>query len=106
MTSMEPRADGFTREVLIDAILAFLADQDLPTRQDIRGALEREIDRAGPDALVALKGRLVEDSGWDYYPRDPLAQRIHHLLANGFLGDGSEVRDAHHLTTVANAPVV
>jgi hypothetical protein len=31
MTSIEPAAGGLTREVLIDAILAFLADQDLLT---------------------------------------------------------------------------
>jgi 1-acyl-sn-glycerol-3-phosphate acyltransferase len=106
MTSIEPAPGGLTREVLIDAILEFLADQDLLTRQDIRGALEREIDRAGSDALVALRARLLADTGWDYYPRDPLAQRIHHLLASRFLGEGSQVRDAHHLSTVATAPVV
>ena len=104
--SMEPRPGGLTREALIDAITAFLADEDLLTRHDIRGALEREIDRAGPDALVALRTRLVADTGWDYYPRDPLAQRIHHVLAARFLRNGSEVLGAHHLATVANAPVV
>jgi hypothetical protein len=63
-----------SREALIDAILRFLADQDLLTLQDIRSALRAEIDAAGPDALLALKARLVADNGWDYYPRDPLAQ--------------------------------
>lgn len=106
MTSMEARPSGLSRDVLIDAILEFLADQDLLTVRDIRAALEREIDDAGPDALLALKARLVEDNGWGYYPRDPLAQRIHHLLANRFLDHGSELRNGHHMARVTNAPVV
>ena len=106
MSSMEARPTGLTRDVLIGAILEFLAEKDLLAREDIRAALAREIDRAGLDALLALKARLVADSGWDYYPRDPLAQRIHHLLADRFLDHGSELREAHHVTRVANAPVV
>ena len=106
MSSMEARPTGLTRDGLIGAILEFLAEKDLLAREDIRAALAREIDRAGLDALLALKARLVADSGWDYYPRDPLAQRIHHLLADRFLGHGSELREAHHVTRVANAPVV
>ena len=106
MTSKQAQSGGLSREVLIDAILAFLADQDLLTLRDIRAALEREIDAAGADALLALQGRLVADNGWDYYPRDPLAQRIHHLLADRFLGHGSELREAQHWRWVSNAPVV
>jgi 1-acyl-sn-glycerol-3-phosphate acyltransferase len=94
------------REALVDAIVAFLAEQDLLTRRDIRAAISRAIDDAEPEALPALEARLVADNGWDYYPRDPLAQRIHHLLADRYLGDGSELRGAHHLAPVANAPVV
>ena len=66
------------RDALIEAILEFLADQELLTLQEIRIALEREIDSAGLDGLLALKTRLGADNGWGYYPRDPLAQRIHH----------------------------
>ena len=48
MTSMEAQPSGLSREVLIDAILAFFVEQDLLALQDIRAALEREIDDAGP----------------------------------------------------------
>lgn len=94
------------RNVLVSAILSFLPSQDLLTLADIRHALEEAIDRAGPDALVALQTRLTGDSGWDYYERDPLAQSIHRLLAGRFLSPASELRNAHHLVTVAGAPVV
>jgi 1-acyl-sn-glycerol-3-phosphate acyltransferase len=94
------------RDVLIDAILEFLADQDLLTLRDIRAGLEQEIDNAGPEALQALKARLVADNGWDYYPPDPLAQRIHHRLADRFLGHESELREALQLAEINAAPVV
>jgi 1-acyl-sn-glycerol-3-phosphate acyltransferase len=91
---------------MIAAILEFLPDQDLLATRDIRAALEREIDRAGAEAVVALKSRLTTDHGWDYYPRDPLAQKIHHLLADRFLTPESAVRGVHQLTVVAGVPVV
>lgn len=97
---------GPSRDVLIEAILAFLADQDLLTLHDIRAALEQEVDEAGPDALLALKARLVADNGWAYHPRDPLAQRLHHLLADRLLCQGSELRGGHHLALTAESPVV
>ncbi len=103
---MEAQPSGLSREVLIDAILEFLGDHDLLPPRDIRAALEREITMAGPDALLALKARLVADNGWGYYPGDPLARRIHHLLADRFLGHGSELREAHHLAGLTEAPVI
>ncbi len=94
------------REALVGAILDFLADQDLLTLQEIRAALEAEVDRAGPDALLALRERLTADHGWTYYPRDPLAQSIHHLLADRFLGPGSELRGGDNVAAVSDAPLV
>jgi hypothetical protein len=91
LTSTHTRPNGSSRDGLIAAVLEFLSGQDLLTMPDIRAALEREIDGAGADALLALKRRLSADNGWDYYPRDPLAQRIHHLLADRFLTADSQV---------------
>jgi 1-acyl-sn-glycerol-3-phosphate acyltransferase len=94
------------REQLLTAILDFLAVQDLLTLEDIRAALEKEIDGAGPDALLALKQRLTTDIGWGYYSRDPLAQRIHHLLADRFLHSDSHVSGVAHIAELGAAPVV
>lgn len=94
------------RDRLIDAIVEFLAGQDLLTLRDVRTALEEEIDRAGPDAVVALKARLTADHGWDYYPPDPLARRVHHRLADRFLTLDSELVGANRVATVLGAPVV
>jgi 1-acyl-sn-glycerol-3-phosphate acyltransferase len=105
MTLLEPQPNGSSRDALIAAILEFLVGQDLLTLRDIRAALEREIDGAGADALGALKARLETDNGWDYYPPDPLAQRIHHLLADRFLNRDSELLGTHHLAQVMSAPV-
>jgi 1-acyl-sn-glycerol-3-phosphate acyltransferase len=103
---VEKHAGGLSQDALVGAILEFLADQDLLAQHDVRAALEREIRSAGPQALLALKDRLVADNGWGFYPPDPLARRIHHLLADSFLGVGSELRGARVLPTLAAAPVV
>ena len=79
------------REPIIGGILNFLSGYDRRLLVEIRTALEREIDHAGPDALDALRERLTVELGWAYYPRDPLARRIHHVLADRFLEADSVV---------------
>ena len=93
------------RDRLVAAILAFLNEEDLLTVGDVRAALETEIDAAGPGALLELKARLDADLGWNYYPRDPLAQRIHHLLADRFLQATSRVLGVEHLAALQSGPV-
>jgi 1-acyl-sn-glycerol-3-phosphate acyltransferase len=105
MISVETRRNDSRREAVIAAILEFLVGLDRVTLGDIRAALEREIDEAGPDALMALRARLVTDNGWDYHAPDPLAQRIHHLLAERFLKRESQLLGTDHLAHVMNAPV-
>jgi 1-acyl-sn-glycerol-3-phosphate acyltransferase len=100
------RPASASRDNLIDAIVAFLAGHDLLTLEDIRSALEREIDDAGPDALVGLKQRLGEaGDGWEYYPQDPLARRIHHLLADRLLLPDSALIGIEHVDSVSGKPV-
>jgi 1-acyl-sn-glycerol-3-phosphate acyltransferase len=101
-----PRAEPAQRDGLVNAIMAFLAGGDLLTLDDIRTALERDIDDAGPDALRCLKERLAAaDDGWDYYPPDPLARRIHHFLADRLLQPGSALTGIDHVAAVAGKPV-
>jgi 1-acyl-sn-glycerol-3-phosphate acyltransferase len=97
----------FDREALINAITAFLAGQDPRMLDEIREALAREIDAAGPDAIVTLGERLATDGGeWSYYPPDPLARHIHHLLADRILQPDSALFGMEHIALVADAPVV
>jgi 1-acyl-sn-glycerol-3-phosphate acyltransferase len=105
MTAVEASQNDAIREALVSGILGFLAGQDLLTLREIREALEREIDDAGPRALLDLKAALTIDAGWDYYPSDPLVRRIHRLLAGRFLGPDSEVVGAELLAIVARQPV-
>ena len=97
---------GPSRDAVIAAIMAFFAGQDLLALEDIRAALERELLTAGSDALLALKERLADDRGWGYYSPDPIARRVHHLLADRFLAPESGVGGARHLAAVSGAPVV
>jgi len=94
-----------TRAQVVDGILHFLSGQDLLAIAEIRQALEHEIDAAGPEALAALRDRLMSEAGWGYYPPDPLARRIHHVLAARFLDAESQVVGSEHLDPVTSTRV-
>lgn len=99
-----PRLD---RDGLIAHITAFLSGYDADTLAGIRDMLGREIAIAGPGALTALNERLLAaGADWDYYPRDPLARRIHHLLADLVLEPDSALHGVEQIAAVADAPVV
>lgn len=96
-----------TRDALIAAVDTFLAGHDPQKRDDIRRALARLIDAAGPDELGALNDRFAKDGGdWSYYPPDPLARHIHHLLADKILQPDSSLFGMEHVGAVGPAPVV
>jgi 1-acyl-sn-glycerol-3-phosphate acyltransferase len=95
------------RDALIAAITTFLAGQNTRTLDEIRDCLARELDAAGPVALVRLGERLAAaGADWEYYPRDPLACRIHHVLADRILLPDSKLLGLEHLAGAAGAPVV
>jgi len=92
---------------LVAAITAFLAGNDPRTLDGIRQALEHEIDRAGPSALGDLGDRLANTgSSWSFFPRDPLARRIHHVLADRLLDPTSTLSGVEHLAAIESEPVV
>ncbi len=94
-----------SREALITAITTFLSGWD--SLDEIRETLQRELDAAGPRAILRL-GKALSGTGadWDYYPRDPLARRIHHVLADQILLPDSVLHGAEHLAALGNGPVV
>jgi 1-acyl-sn-glycerol-3-phosphate acyltransferase len=95
------------RDALVTAITTFLSGQDRRTLDVIRRALERAIDEAGPDSLLHLSERMAHTGAdWTYYPSDPLARRIHHLLADRILDPGSALIGAEHLAAIEGKPVV
>jgi 1-acyl-sn-glycerol-3-phosphate acyltransferase len=95
------------RGELIDAITTFLGGRREATLQRMRVLLERELDAAGPAALAGLNERFTAaGSDWTYYPPDPLARRVHHVLADTILDDTSRVTGLHHLDAVRGRPIV
>ena len=95
------------RDTLIGAITTFLVGQETRTLDEIRVALGRDIDAAGPSALKALVERLATDGAeWSYYPPDPLARSIHHLLADRILQPGSALSGGEHFAALGDTPVV
>lgn len=108
--NVQPRSPNaippvMSRDALITAITTFLSGWD--TLDEIRELLKRELDAAGPRALMRL-GRALSTAGadWDYYPRDPLARRIHQVLAERILLPDSSLQGAEHLSALGGGPVV
>jgi 1-acyl-sn-glycerol-3-phosphate acyltransferase len=100
-------ASKLTRNALIAAVTKFLAGRDGSATAGARAALEAVIDEAGPDAFAVFNQRFASaGADWAYYPRDPLARRIHHVLADRFLGEGSRCDGLEHIKAVAGHPVV
>jgi 1-acyl-sn-glycerol-3-phosphate acyltransferase len=95
------------RDTLINGITTFLKDHDPSRLAEIRDSLWREIDGAGPQAMARLNERLGDSGGdWTYCPHDPLARRIHHVLADSLLHGGSSVVGLEHIARLAEHPVV
>jgi hypothetical protein len=93
------------RKALITAITTFLAGWD--TLDEMRATLGRELDAAGPEALKLLGERLASaGADWEYYGRDPLARRIHHVLADRILLPESRLRGAEYLRSLDNGRLV
>ena len=94
------------RQPLVEAITKFLAHGHAPGMPEIRAALKRAIDEAGPAAIDGLARRLAAaGSDWSYYPSDPLARRIHHVLARQVLQHEPVVIGAEHLDELSDRPV-
>lgn len=73
----------------------------------MRSAVVREIDAAPSGAIGALARRLtVAGEDWNYYESDPLARRLHRVLADHILKPGSALRGIEHVRAVAGRPVV
>jgi 1-acyl-sn-glycerol-3-phosphate acyltransferase len=95
------------REPLVEAIVQFLAHEHASDTREIRACLERAIDESGPDAIERMAERLARSgSDWAYYPRDPLARRIHCELAPRVLKHEPIVTGTEHLAAVSGKPVV
>jgi 1-acyl-sn-glycerol-3-phosphate acyltransferase len=95
------------REPLVEAISTFLAHKHASGMSEIRASLVRTIDEAGPDGIEFLGKRLARaGTDWSYYPRDPLARRIHHVLAARVLRHAPVVLGTEHLDAVAGKPLV
>jgi len=85
-----------SREALISAITTFLSGWD--TLDEITACLSRELDSAGPRALIRLSRALSTAGGdWSYFERDPLARRIHQVLADRILLPASSLHGREHL---------
>jgi 1-acyl-sn-glycerol-3-phosphate acyltransferase len=95
------------RDPLIETITSVLVHEHARDAASIRRSLAREIDDAGPDALVGMSRRLATTgTDWGYYGRDPLVRRIHHALAAAVFEQPPVVRGTDQLAVIGDDPVV
>src|SRR4051812_46329709 len=95
------------RRLLVGAITTFLANQDVETLTTVRNAVGRTIDEAGRDALDRLNTAMANaGADWAYYPPDPLARHIHHVLADHLLHPQSALYGGEHIAAVGDRPVM
>lgn len=95
------------RETIVAAITEFLADRDPATLASLRASVEAVLDDAGEAGVTAMARALaVAGRDWDYYPPDPIARRIHHVLAERLLEPDSRLEGAEHLVALSGKPVV
>lgn len=73
----------------------------------MRAAVVAEIDAAPNGAILALARRLATaGEDWNYYESDPLARRLHHVLADHILKPGSMLLGIEHVHAVRGRPLV
>jgi 1-acyl-sn-glycerol-3-phosphate acyltransferase len=95
------------RASLVSAIATFLADRDAGTLRELRRSVELTLDDAGPEAMADLGERLAQTcADWNYYAPDPLARRLHHVLAERLLAPGSTLTGIENAAAVEGRPVV
>jgi len=95
------------RDQLVAAITDFLANQNPAALAAMREAVVREIDSTPNTALVALARRLATaGEDWRYYESDPVARRLHHVLADHILKPGSALDGVEHVRAVVGKPTV
>ena len=95
------------RAQLVNAIAAFVAQKGGVDPAVVRGPVEQAISELGEDSVGALQTRLAQSSdAWAYYPRDPLAQRVHHQLAGLVLQHPPIVTGIAHLDAIRGQGVV
>jgi 1-acyl-sn-glycerol-3-phosphate acyltransferase len=92
---------------LVDAIAAFVAHKGGLDPAAVRKPVERAIHELGEASVGELQTRLAQPSdAWSYYPRDPLAQRVHHVLASLVLREPPRISGLEHLDEIRGKGVV
>src|SRR5262245_33039618 len=102
-----PDRRACSRDDLVDAIVGFVARKGALDAGVVRVPVERAIEECGAGAVEGLQARLAQPSeAWTYYPRDPLAQLVHHRLARVVLKEAPRIDGVEHLDAVRGRPLV
>jgi len=94
-------------QVLVERILAFVGEQPSESLAVLRARLEHLLAGELDVSVRALVERLTTTgSEFTYYPPDPLARKIQHVVADFVLKDDSVLLGSEHLAGLDDRPLL
>jgi 1-acyl-sn-glycerol-3-phosphate acyltransferase len=93
--------------LIVERILAFAGERPPEERAVLRVRLEQLLASEPDDAVRTFVDRiLTTGSEFAYFPPDPLARRVQHVVADFVLNADSELLGAEHLTAPGDRPLL
>jgi 1-acyl-sn-glycerol-3-phosphate acyltransferase len=94
-------------QLIVERILAFAGERPPDELASFRVRLEQLLASEPGDAVRTFVDRiLTTGSEFTYFPPDPLARRVQHVVAEFVLKPDSQVLGAEHLTGVIDRPLL
>ena len=107
MPDTGPISVSSAAQALVERILAFAGERPPEELAALRSGLEQLLASERDEAVRTLVQRLLTTGGdFAYYPPDPLARKVQHVVAEFALKDDSTLTGVEHLTRVADRPLV
>jgi 1-acyl-sn-glycerol-3-phosphate acyltransferase len=93
--------------LIVERILAFAGERPPEERTALRGRLEQLLANEPDDAVRTFVDRiLTTGSEFNYFPPDPLARRVQHVVADFVLKGDAELLGSEHLSEVGDRPLL
>jgi 1-acyl-sn-glycerol-3-phosphate acyltransferase len=93
--------------LIVERILAFAGERPPEERDALRVRLEQLLASEPDDAVRTFVDRiLTTGSEFTYFPPDPLARRVQHVVADFVLQGDAELLGSEHLSEVGDRPLL
>ena len=94
-------------QLIVERILAFAGERPPDERTALRVRLEQLLASEPDDAVRTFVDRiLTTGTEFTYFPPDPLARRVQHVVADFVLGSDAELFGSEALAEVGDRPLL